>query len=117
MEHQDCQQITLQARIYTKEPLSEYHQQLNRLAGEICLQNPSLLVQKGELLKQAQIALKDSGYQYKKGKSRSKVFGEDISAAAPKRPKLSQDFQRRSLQIEEETVSAREYLSKKKGLN
>lgn len=114
------QQIVLQARIYTKEPLSEYHQQLNRLAGKICLQSPSLLVlvQRGELLKQAQKALKDSGYQYTKGRSKSKVFGEDASTAAPKQPKLSKEFRKtRCLQIEEETKSLSKRISfkEKKG--
>ena len=70
-----------------------------------------LLTQTGELLKLAQIALKDSGYQYKKGKSRSKVFGEDISTAAPKRPKISPDFRSRTLQIEEETKSLSKRIS------
>lgn len=94
-----------EARIYVKEPLSDYRHQLNRLAGEICLRDPSLLTRKGELVKLAQKALNEEGYQYKKGRSRSKVFGSD-SDTAPKRPKLSEEYrQRRLQQIQEENKS------------
>lgn len=97
MEEEDRDKIMREARIYVKEPLSDYRQQLNRLAGEICLRDPSLLTRKGELVKLAQKALNEEGYQYKKGRSRSKVFGSD-SDAAPKRPKLSEDYRQRRLQ-------------------
>ena len=42
-----------------------------------------MLTRKGELLMLAQKALNYEGYQYKKGRSRSKVFGSD-SDAPPK---------------------------------
>ena len=111
MEEQDRDKIMREARIYVKEPLSDYRQQLNQLAGEICLRDPSLLTRKGELLKLAQKALNEKGYLYKKGRSRSKVFGSD-SDAALKRPKLSEDYrQRRLQQIQEEKKSVNTRIS------
>ena len=105
MEEQNRDKIMREARIYVKEPLSDYRQQLNRLAGEMCLRDPSLLTKKGELLKLAQKTLNEEGYRYKKGRSRSKVFGSD-SDAASKRAKVSEDYrQRRLQQIQEEKKS------------
>lgn len=82
-------------------PLSAYHEKINNAAGDLCVRNPSLLSDKGERLLQARILVDQSGYQYKKGKSRSKVFGEAEIPA--KRPKLDKNLRvERITQIQEE---------------
>lgn len=60
---------------------------VNEAAGDICVHNPAMLTERGELLTLARQAVHDSGYQYKKKRSRSKSFG---SGEAPqKRAKVS----------------------------
>ena len=51
--------------------------------------NPKLLEDKGKLLKLARAKVNDDGYIYKKGKSRSKEFGnsEDSSTSSGKQVK------------------------------
>ena len=68
------------------------------------MRNPGLLSDKGELLTQARILVNQSGYQYKKGKPRSKVFGEAEIPA--KRPKLDKVLRvERVTQIQEEVAT------------
>ena len=64
-----------------------------------------MLTMREELLEQARKSVNESGYQYKKGRSRSKKFGSESSAelSTPKRPKLDQEFRsKRMQQIKEE---------------
>ena len=78
---------------------------MNDAAGDICVQNPIMLSVRGELLELARKRVNDSGYEYKKGKSRSKRFGSagSVEASTPKRPKLDQEFRtKRMQQIKEE---------------
>jgi len=63
------------AKIYRKESLKPYEERINSAAGDICVADPSMLKNKGELLKLARKRVDESGYSYKKGKSRSSVFG------------------------------------------
>lgn len=91
--------------MFRKEPLTLYQQRVNDAAGDICVQNPSILTMRGELLEQARKNVDQSGYQYKKGKLKSKRFGSASSAKATtsKRPKLDQEFRAsRMQQIKEE---------------
>ena len=60
------------------------------MAGEICLNNPALLADRGKLLELAKDKLHDSGYMYAKGKSRSKKFHEDDEEEKPKCEKIDQ---------------------------
>ena len=78
---------------------------MNDAAGDICVQNPIMLSVRGEFLELARKRVNDSGYEYKKGKSRSKRFGSasSVEASTPKRPKLDQEFRtKRIQQIKEE---------------
>jgi len=45
---------------------------MNAAAQEICLKNPSMLTRRGDLQLAAQQAILQSGYQFRKGHSRSK---------------------------------------------
>ena len=96
------------AKIYTKGATSEYQRRINVAAGEICIKNPSMLVNRGELLQQARIMLDESGYQYKKRKSRSKNFGSVSGADEPKlkRPRIDHEVRTKQKQeIEEEILT------------
>ncbi|KAI9493710.1 hypothetical protein BDB00DRAFT_787811 [Zychaea mexicana] len=68
--------IISHATIYGKNntrPLTSYEAAINEAAIQLALDNPSLLVNKGNLFEMAKKKLLDSGYQYKRGKSRSKL--------------------------------------------
>lgn len=54
------------------EKLNNYQQRINEAAILLCLQTPSLLSKRGELLIQARQKVEDDGYNFVKGKSRSK---------------------------------------------
>ena len=87
---------------------------MNDAAGDICVRNPIMLSMRGELLELARKSVNDSGYEYKKGKSRSKRFGSasSVKASTPKRPKLDQEFRaRRMQQIQEEVKTINTQLS------
>ena len=59
-------------RKQSKRPLTQYHHRVNAAAQEICLKNPSMLTRRGDLQLAAQQAVLQSGYQFRKGHSRSK---------------------------------------------
>ena len=75
----DEKQIREEARIYRKEskrPLSLYQKKMNAAAEEICLVNPSMLVKRSDLVEAARVRIIEEGFQFKKGKSRSKKNDE-----------------------------------------
>ena len=67
------------------------------------MRNPSLLAKRGERLERARAALNESGYQYRKGKSRSKQVGSG-GDSTPKRPKFIQEFREQRLADTEEEL-------------
>ena len=104
-------EIEEQAVIYRKvanRPLSDFQIRVNAAAIELALSEPNLLRKgnRGELLERARKKVADDGYCFKKGKSRSKVYGgsEDSEAAtAPKRPKLNEQMREdRKKELEED---------------
>ena len=91
----DEAEIHVQAQIYKKGSLSTYQHKINDVAGELCIQNPALLTQRGLLLEEVRKCLDKSGYQYKKGKCRSKHFGSGSSTdelSPPTRPKIDKEL-------------------------
>ena len=89
--------IRAQAAIYRrqdKRPLTDYQKKINEAAGDIAIQDPSMLTQKkGKLLEAAKDEVYACGYNFKKGHSRSKRFSSDSSSSStPKRKNLSKDF-------------------------
>ena len=73
-----------------------------------------MLVNQGELLQQAHIMLDESGYQYKKGKSRSKNFGSVSGADEPKLkcPRTDHEVRtKRKQEIEEEILTINKQLT------
>ena len=84
------------ATIYKKEitrPLTNYQKRINEAAQELCLANPGLL-QKGKLLLDAARAkIIEQGFQFVKGKSRSRKDADpNQDPPATKRRKYSQDM-------------------------
>ena len=73
---------------------------MNDAAFNLCLENPSLINRKGELVKLDRAKLDSDGYNYAKKKSRSAVFGtakEESSTGGEKRKKLSEDIRRKNI--------------------
>ncbi len=69
----DEETIREKAKVYTnvkKRPLSSFQQAVNKAAGNICLKDPIMLTKKGNLLTLARQQVYESGFQFKKGKSR-----------------------------------------------
>ena len=107
-------EICERAKIYKKEPLKRYHQELNKFAGDICVNDPTLLFQpQDKLMEWARQVLHESGFQYVKKKSRSKQFGSESSdKPAKKRTKISTELRRQRIsQIKEELTTISTQLS------
>ena len=68
-----------EAIIFKKEPLSTYHLKVNEAAQQICLHKLSLLRNRAKLLVLAKEEVHNAGYVYRKGKSRSKVYGSEVT--------------------------------------
>lgn len=74
-----------------------------------------MLTQRGKLLEMARVHVDESGYQYKKKRSRSNYFGS-VSEPTIKRPKFNKELRRERMQeIQEElqTVDKRIHIKKK----
>ena len=86
--------IQKQAQIYgtkSDKEITPYQKRINEAATEIALQSPDLLSSRQKLLELVRIKVNESGYMYKKGKSRSKQFISDESlSSTPKRLKVGE---------------------------
>ena len=103
------QYIRNQAKIYGRDSereLTKYQRSINDIAAQLALQNPDLLLSKQKLLEEARKKLDESGYDYKKGRSRSKQLSSsesDESTSAPKRVKTTEALRiKRISEIEED---------------
>ena len=84
----DTESIRDKAKIYTKSNLNDYQKRINSASADLCVRNPALLLgKKGDLFTLAQEKVHEDGYQYKKGKSRSKRYIPE-GEAKTKRPRL-----------------------------
>ena len=82
-----------QARIFGQsgKPVNKYQERINEVAGDICVHDPALLVDRGRLLELAKDRVHESGYAYVKGKSRSKKFTlTEHEENRPKHEKIEQ---------------------------
>ena len=100
------QQIRDKAYIYKKtesRDLTEFETRVNMAAGELCLNDISLINRRGDLLEKARKRVADEGYNFKKGFSRSKVYGRIETSSTAKRPKYEKEMRdERMKSIEEE---------------
>ena len=80
--------------IYRKANLTDFQECVNAAAVELALQSPALVHKgnRGELLEVAQKEVAES-YTFKKGKSRSKMYGSwKDKVPTPKRPKFEREM-------------------------
>ena len=94
------------AIIYKKEtsrPLTQYQKRMNEAAQELCLKNPGYIMKRKKLMEDAREKIIADGFQFVKGKSRSKKC-QDPSAVppTPKRQKTSQTIRDQRLKDIEE---------------
>lgn len=88
-------------------PLSKYEDTINACALICCEQDATLLKDRNRLFKLAKEKADSKGYQYKKRKSRSKVFGDGKETKNPKRLKLvTEERQKRQSQLAEDIKSS-----------
>jgi hypothetical protein len=116
MDKDTEENIRKQAVIYRKEgkrPLSNYQKQINKAAGDIAVQDPSILARmKSELLNAAKDEVYASGYNFKKGHSRAKRFSSGSAPNAPKRQNLSKDIRENRIgDIKEEIIDLNSRIS------
>ena len=77
---------------------------MNDAAIQLCLADVSLVERRGDLLNAARKKVSDDGYVFKKGHSRSKVYGVSDSVSTPKRPKCDKDLREQRLQAIEDEI-------------
>lgn len=106
------EEIIEMATIYKKEtsrPLTNYQKQLNKAAQSLCLENPGLLCKKRSfLIETARQKIIDKGFQFKKGKTRSKKGLGEVTDSPAKRRRLktTQEIRdRRITEIEDKVTS------------
>ena len=110
--------ILQQATIFKAPNLSKFQEKVNAAASELALTDP-YLVRKGNrgiLLECARKKVCDDGFIYKKGKSRSKLYGEPSSApssdSSHRREKLNEEMRRERIgEIEEDIESIASHLA------
>ena len=72
---------------------SPYEKAINDAPLQLCLHNPLLLQERGKLLSMAREKVHAQGYQYRKKKSRSKLFGSKTETPqVAKKPRLTQEL-------------------------
>ena len=91
------------ARIFRKKNLTGYQQRINDEAGNIAMNHPELLARRGELLEKARANVKELGYAYKKGKSRS--CKEDQHNVPPKRSKINAEIREKRIKELQDEIS------------
>ena len=82
--------------------ITTYQSKINDAAAKLCMETPDLLSDRQKLLELSREQVHKQGYNYRKGKTRSKRFAPE-SSNDQKRPKLSEDVRiRRISQLEED---------------
>ena len=97
--------ITAKAKIYGHNPakkITNYQEQVNKASVELALQDPNLLLCRQKLLQLARGKVNEGGYQFKKGRSRSKDYA--TASPAPKRPKTTETLRTKHIQELQEDI-------------
>ncbi len=84
--------IKERSKIYQSSQVTAYQKRINDASEELCLNKPNLLKDRKVLLEEARTKVHQSGYQYKKGKSRSRKLNTDDGSTTPKRRKTNALF-------------------------
>lgn len=91
--------------------LTEWQKKMNEAAFALCMGTPSLTLNRGKLLEKAREKVANDGFNYKKGKSRSKKFGA-VSTGDSKVKRAKLDSDERRILIEETKESIKEQSEK-----
>ena len=91
-------------------PLSDYQKRMNEASQYLCLRNPGLLRSRQQMMEEARKKVLDDGFQFAKGKSRSKKIvntssDHDISKPESKRQKMNQGMRENRLKELDETIN------------
>ena len=65
---------------------------MNEASANLCLQSPNLLSDRTLLLKECRSVVDEEGYDYKKGKSRSRLLNTSVASEPPKRKKITEEY-------------------------
>ena len=93
--------------------LTKYEREMNEVSMQLCLQTPNLLSDRKALREASRKKLDESGYGYKKGKSRSKrlTADEGTESSPKKRAKINRDFRlARIAELQEQIKDKKEQL-------
>lgn len=99
--------VVEESKIYRRpeEQLKDFERRVNEAAKDLCLSDISLLNKRNVLLKLARKKVAEDGYVFKKGHSRSKIYGQAASSSTPKRTKYDEEMRAERLQNIEEELS------------
>lgn len=102
----DREEIQQKSHIFGRDKdnpkLTQYQERINKACEQLCIQEPQLLLSKGERLKRARAKIHEEGYVYKKGYSRSQQYS-DATPSQPKRARICKDERdRRIMDISEQ---------------
>ena len=112
--------VRKQAMVYGKDPrkkLTPWHTKVNDAAYELALSDPNILLQpRQDLIKAAQNKVREQGYIFVKGKSRSKHTPkpDESSSPPPKRPKINETIRNKKItELQEDVKDLKDRLSYK----
>ena len=72
--------------------IHDYQKRMNKAAQELCVVNPGYIRTKQELMNAARAKIIDEGFEFVKGKSRSKTAKDaNVVDSTPKQSKCSQN--------------------------
>ena len=90
-----------------KKPRSDFDQKVNEASVYLSMKNPSLVRKgnRGELMEAARKKVVEDGYVFKKGRTRSKLYGvQDSQTTLPKRTKLNEESRRKRMDDLEDDI-------------
>ena len=105
MEEERLKELAVIYKKDTSRPLSKHQLAMNEAAQALALDQPSLIRKRQMLLDLARDRVIASGFQFVKGKSRSKKSSGSEEEPAPKRRKLSQDIREKRMKDLEQDIS------------
>ena len=105
MEEERLKELAVLYKKDTSRPLSKHQLAMNEAAQALALDQPSLIRKRQMLLDLARDRVIASGFQFVKGKSRSKKSSGSEEEPAPKRRKLSQDIREKRMKDLEQDIS------------
>jgi hypothetical protein len=105
LNEDEIKEMAIIFRKTTSRPLTEYQKRMNSAAQQMCLKNPALIRKRQLLTDEARKKILEEGFQFVKGKSRSKKgLSKNEGEPKPKRLKMNQDIRDTRMKELEETI-------------